>query len=296
MLPYEIQLLSQYFKQLSDTYNITLHVAGLLEYAGNKTHPLFFLSEYIVHKNPYCMYVKENHDLWNRCIASKQRIFKRLDNLQDCSMGVCHCGVAEYIMPVRCRGKTVGFLSAGYYRPQNETLEKRLRATARRYDFSLQELRRIYKNSIPAENQPTQALKVAAGLLSVLLSAMVEDAQLWPPEFLQAQRSRQWQLLQKVTEYIQIHYSGEITVDRLAKFCGCSRSTLQHLFKEMNGVSISTYLRNTRMRKARQLLQGTEQPVGEIAEAVGFHDANYFSLVFTRAHGMSPSEYRRQES
>lgn len=296
ILSYQTEKLAAFLKQLSRQYQVTLHVAGLLEYAGSEGHPLSFLSEYIVHQNPYCMYVKSNPALWNRCIRSKQCVMERLEISQGGIMGVCHCGVAEYLVPVRCRGDTVGFFSAGYYRPEDAVLRKRLRSTARRYGFSEEALSRIYRENIPLRDEPPEELKAAAGMLSLLFSALVEDRGLWPPEFLQSQHGRQWQMMQKALEYLQIHYREEITVGELAAFCKCSRSTLQHRFRELNGVSISAYLKNLRMKNARRLLRGTNRSVGKIAEDVGYRDANYFTLVFSQTHGLSPSEYRKRES
>ena len=69
---------------------------------------------------------------------------------------------------------------------------------------------------------------------------------------------------------------------------------LTKIFKETYGTTINSYLISKRITGAKQLLRFTDKTVDEIGNAVGMEDANYFSRMFRKVEGISPSEYRKQ--
>ncbi|MGI5894858.1 MAG: helix-turn-helix domain-containing protein [Candidatus Merdivicinus sp.] len=285
--------LRSFLKNLSNQYQISIHIGGLMEYAESDSQLLQILSDYIIHQNPYCMFVKGNASLWNRCICLKGDIIKALERTGGPIFGTCHCGIAEYIVPVIRKGKVAGYLSAGYFRPEEQVLRKRLRKTADRYGFDLGELSQIYRDNIPDQQQIPAELIAAMGTLSLLFSSLADDMQLWNSELTSA-RSQHQLLMQQAVEYLHLRYGRDVSLDSLAKFCNCSISFLQHLFKQYYGVTVSAYLESIRMEKARFLLKNSELPVKQIAMRVGYHDANYFSTVFAKNHKLSPTSYRKQ--
>ena len=68
---------------------------------------------------------------------------------------------------------------------------------------------------------------------------------------------------------------------------------ISRLFKQINGMGISEYISLERINKAKDLLVTTSDSMQNIATATGFDTAQYFSLVFKKTTGVSPSEYRR---
>ena len=66
------------------------------------------------------------------------------------------------------------------------------------------------------------------------------------------------------------------------------------IFKETYGTTVNNYLISKRITRAKQLLRFTDMTVDEIGVAVGMGDANYFSRMFRKVEGSSPSEYRKQ--
>ena len=288
---FHYQMLADFVSDLSARHQVEFHIGGVLEYADCDSRLLQFLSAYVVHQSAYCMYVKSSPILWNGCIRCKQKVIDELDRRGEPYFGVCHCGVGEYLAPIFCRQKAVGFVSAGGFRPDDRTLEKRLRATARRFNFSLPELRRVYEETIPRQESPDKSLKAAAGTLSLLFSSLADDLQLWNAP-LTGSRTHQRMLMQQALEYIHIRYARGISIHDIARFCCCSPSYLQHIFKKYSGETISAYLENLRMEKARLLLENSELSVGQVAAHVGYRDPNYFSAVFAKSHHMSPTAYR----
>lgn len=96
-----------------------------------------------------------------------------------------------------------------------------------------------------------------------------------------------------VIEYLDGHYYENISVDSIASRFFMSSSYFSHLFKKRANKSLVEYLNETRLRHAKALLENEELSVGEIALRVGFNDINYFSRIFKREVGVTPTEYRR---
>ena len=93
-------------------------------------------------------------------------------------------------------------------------------------------------------------------------------------------------------EFISSHYSEEIDLNACAERCGFSRSRFTHLFTEILGVSPYRYQQKFRLEQACELLCSSTLPISEVAESVGFEDALYFSRLFKKRFGVTPSEYR----
>ena len=99
------------------------------------------------------------------------------------------------------------------------------------------------------------------------------------------------ELLDKVTAYIENHYSDHITVDELAHKFYISSSTISHLFKQKMGLSLYHYITQRRLISAKNLISaGT--PLEHVATQVGFSDYSTFYRAFKQEYGISPRQYR----
>ena len=86
--------------------------------------------------------------------------------------------------------------------------------------------------------------------------------------------------------------NSDVGVDEMASATATSRSSLNRKMKQLLGITPADFLREARMKRAKQLLATTMRGVNEIAYGCGFSDPKYFSKCFKAAEGMSPSEYR----
>ena len=99
--------------------------------------------------------------------------------------------------------------------------------------------------------------------------------------------------VQQIQEYIRTHYIEGFSSQEIEDVSGLSYKYAGTLFKEATGQTIKEYQCTLRLRKAEQLLKETNQPIAVIAQLTGFSDVFYFSKIFHREKGCSPSEYRR---
>ena len=99
--------------------------------------------------------------------------------------------------------------------------------------------------------------------------------------------------VRRAKSMIHEFYHTGITLDEIAERLGITPEYLGTQFHKETGENFSTYIRNYRIGKAKELLVGTGMKLYEIAERVGYADPKYFSKVFRDVTGMLPAEYRK---
>lgn len=102
--------------------------------------------------------------------------------------------------------------------------------------------------------------------------------------------------IQKILRYISEYYPKDITLFDLAMSANISKSECIRCFKLSLNITPYKYLTDFRLSKAAQLLKTTNEPIGNIAIAVGFHQMSHFGKCFREKTGYSPKEYREMEN
>ena len=101
-------------------------------------------------------------------------------------------------------------------------------------------------------------------------------------------------LIEKAKEYIKKNYmETDISVESICSILHVSPTYFSSVFKKETDMTFVNYLTNTRLEEAIKLLNNTEDKTYIIASKVGYQEANYFSYVFKKKYGMSPSRYRK---
>ncbi|KOS63207.1 helix-turn-helix transcriptional regulator [Lysinibacillus agricola] len=99
--------------------------------------------------------------------------------------------------------------------------------------------------------------------------------------------------MEQALQYIHENYAKQLSVSKIAEELGVERRRFAYLFEQHTGMNPSAYLTEYRIRRAKELLKYDDSPVAEIAECVGYVDCFYFSRVFKKCTGMSPTTYRK---
>jgi len=100
-------------------------------------------------------------------------------------------------------------------------------------------------------------------------------------------------LVAEAQQFIGEQYMNpRLSVDRLCEHLHVSASYFSTIFKQETGQSYMQYLTDTRMLQAARLLKETDEKTYVIAAKVGYEEPNYFSYVFKKHFGTSPSKYR----
>ncbi len=98
----------------------------------------------------------------------------------------------------------------------------------------------------------------------------------------------------KARLFLEEHFSDpNLMLSDAAEAVHLSQSHLSTIFAQETGMTFTQYLTGLRISRAKELLETTELRSFRIAEEVGYNDAHYFSYMFKRSTGMTPSEYRK---
>lgn len=107
-------------------------------------------------------------------------------------------------------------------------------------------------------------------------------------------KRQQSDLMNQVFEFIAGHYREEsMSLDRVAKEVNISPNYFSSIFSQEVGLTFIEYLTAKRIEEAKYMLRQTDKRSGEIAFAVGYKDPHYFSFVFKKVTGCTPSEFRK---
>lgn len=96
-----------------------------------------------------------------------------------------------------------------------------------------------------------------------------------------------------VKSFLDEHYKEKLSLESVASHFFIDKHYLARLFKEQYGVTLVTYLQQVRITHAKRMLRFTDKSIEEIGLECGIGELNYFSRVFKKLEGVSPSEFRR---
>lgn len=100
--------------------------------------------------------------------------------------------------------------------------------------------------------------------------------------------------IDNVVSDIREHYMEDISLTSLAAKYNISMARLSEMIKEHLSLNFSDYISSLRIQRAKELLRDESLSIQEIAEIVGYNDYFYFTKVFKKVEGISPSKYRKE--
>lgn len=143
----------------------------------------------------------------------------------------------------------------------------------------------ISYQQIPSINETEEVKKLLDKGKQHLL-AVVQHVQVW-------RNSHAKGMLHKAKEYIEMHYSASLTLEQVAEYVELSPFYFSKLFKDRFGLTFIDYLTEIRITKAKAEIADPGKSLKEICYSVGYKDPNYFSRVFKKLTGLSPSDFRK---
>ena len=99
-------------------------------------------------------------------------------------------------------------------------------------------------------------------------------------------------VVEKAKQYIKARFREDVSLEKTAREVGISPYYLSKLFKETEGSSYIDYLTALRIDYAKENLADREKSIKEICAGSGYREPNYFSRIFKKWTGLTPTEYR----
>lgn len=108
----------------------------------------------------------------------------------------------------------------------------------------------------------------------------------------EGQQTQKTAVTNRMLEYIRLHCFEKLTLQDLSRALGYSEDYLSRLFHESARCSFRGYVHQLRMVRAKRELLGSVKSIQQIAESCGYSNAKFFSTVFLKQEGLTPSAYR----
>ncbi|UJF35727.1 helix-turn-helix transcriptional regulator [Paenibacillus hexagrammi] len=103
-------------------------------------------------------------------------------------------------------------------------------------------------------------------------------------------------LVDKAVQHLQQHFRTDLSVEEVAEAVGINPAYLSRLFKQQVGKTIVEYLTNLRLEESKQLLSESSLNIHEIARSIGYNNTNSYIRFFKKYEGITPGDYRKQNS
>ena len=111
-----------------------------------------------------------------------------------------------------------------------------------------------------------------------------------------AQRKKYSQIVRNILGYVEENYTQDISLKVLSNHFHVSSNYISRIFSQEVGRGLFDYMNEIRIEKAKDMLKDYQYKIYEIAEMVGFNSHVHFAIVFNKYVGMSPKEFRKENS
>ena len=239
-------------------YRVSLCHLGGSFYPPEQIPPEFFC-----HDNDYCTKIKNND--YAGCAERQIALCSALKE-NELALSECPAGVKEYVCTASENGETFALICLTGYRGQP--------TGDREYD--------ALSPDIPSPDRAQAVLRPIVGYIKEIAALHTSDAS--APEAVCREIKR------LITERLYKRFS----VGELCSLVNYSQAYVRRVFKKYTGETVYDYVKRRKISCAKALLAHSCLTAAQIAARLGYPDANYFSTLFKKETGVSPSLYRKQ--
>jgi len=230
----------------------------------------------------FCKLMHDNRETSLCCIESNYQSFEHCKKSGELMVYHCHAGLIEAAAPLKDNGVIIGYIMFGQITDiadQAELVRKlQLICSEHRIGEKFEDSQAASVTYKSREQIMAAAKILEACTFYVLLKKMI---------FLEKQ-----QFVNRLNLFIEKHIAEDISVKNLCSEFQISRSKLYEVSNQYLGIGIAEYIKEKRIRKAKDCLRNTELSVADIAERVGFADYNYFCRSFKKEVGVPAKRFR----
>lgn len=245
-----------------------------------------FLNEYSFELCSFCQELRKVRALDDKCRECDRRGFEECEQIHKPYIYECHMGFVEASVPIIERDQTIGYIVIGRFlkRGNEKKVREAMYSAAQTYGLDVAKLEEEFQK---IEIVSPEFIEACASVMSMCIGYLHTNNIL---------TRKSEDISDQLEKYVENHFSEPLSVPNLCRRMYISKSKLYQLSSERFGMGISDYIRQRRIKEAKMLLVDTDRAISDIAESVGFSDANYFTRCFKQIEGMTPKEYRARRS
>ncbi len=229
-----------------------------------------------------------NKTIFYNCISMKKQLVDQqhidmlLERVEELAYnGNMNC--LRYVDKLYGMKMPSGFADANYFRYLNVRFWSMLAALAKWKSFTKFEITAEMGLKLEEINAMEDSAMMAQFFKSVLMKLLIVTE----PE-------NRTGIVTAALTIIEEEYTSDLSLNRLADRLHTNKSYLCRIFKEQVGENVMTYIENKRIERAKYLLRNSQMRLWEISDALGYASQQYFSYVFKKYTGQSPTDFRKQ--
>ncbi|MFZ4681680.1 MAG: helix-turn-helix domain-containing protein [Terrimicrobiaceae bacterium] len=251
----------------------------------------------------FCAYAQRNPRGNLDCVLNKLVVNRLVMRRKEGLEGYCHLGLFDIAEPLIYEGRVLGvfFFGSVRVRGHDALARKKIRDYCKRRKMDpepyLQEMANVPVISAESIPRHRESLRAVVRLAHYLCEAAGLQADVYRNRKLRYPYQDPQTLPYVVKEamrYIAAHVDESFIVKDIAGHLRCHPDFLSRKFKQHMGIDLSAYLQQTRIDRAKNLLENPKMDIGTAADLAGFSDRVHFSKVFRRLTGMTPGQYKRE--
>ncbi|MFH0797658.1 MAG: PocR ligand-binding domain-containing protein [Candidatus Omnitrophota bacterium] len=240
---------------------------------------------------PFCKLISRSASGRIACERCDLEAVERCVGTRKSSAYVCHLGLTDITVPLTIHNEVIGVLCSGQFlssHPSEKEFQK-IKDRLIKMGINPNEAKRCYY-SIPVVKK--EKVETILDLIAIVTEYIIdaENKIFTLTDALHKDKIRQAQ------KFISAHYKEKISLKETSDAVHLSPFRLAHLFQEKLHTPFTHYLNNLRIEESKLLLSGTNLKVIEIALQSGFGSLSYFNRSFRNEVGLSPVEYRKQQT
>lgn len=231
----------------------------------------------------FCTLIKQNPISKNLCRKDEAAACKICSKSNSLYIYECHAGLIEAVAPIKMNELILGYIMFGQLR-YNENNKNDIIEYASQYVQNKNQLIKAVSKLKIRENKQIEAV---ANIMQACTNY------LWISELIKIDSGNQIYVL---SDYINQNICGDLSVDKICSVLSVSRVKLYDISNKYYGMSIARYIRKKRIGLAAKYMTEKGFSISKAAENSGFYDYNYFSKVFKKETGLTPTEYKNKQS
>ncbi len=269
LLKYDVQKLDE---ALNDFYNVTGMGISILreDYSPLGTKKT---------SNMYCRLVQSNKRGLVRCLDFNRHLLEECKATKKPQLRICHAGLVEIAVPILYNEDVIGYAILGHIRPEGEDVDFANCFSDLPVDAASAE--EIFA-SLPIYE--TEKLKSIMNIASMFGKSLILENFIRPKEN---------EHLENIKRYVNENLDKKLTVQMISRGTYISRSTIYSTLNTHLGCTVSEFISQAKIDRAKELLQKTDLPVKDISDSLGFSSPAYFGKAFKEIVGVSPLKYRK---
>lgn len=227
----------------------------------------------------YCSLVQQSTDGMEKCKRCDEIMLNKAKELGAPFSHICHAGLCDTGVPIQKDGIIVGYIVFGRVRNTDELDSDRLERLCG-YGIAAEDIKAAFADTVFLSDGKRERL------LHLLSHVILEHA-------IEIDYDK---FIGTATDFINRNLSSKLTVQMLCQKLFVSKNYLYKSFRSFYGKTLNEYITDQRINAAKELLIQSSDGISKISSEVGIENYTYFTKLFKKKTGFSPSEYRKNYS